>query len=144
MPDLPNVARPKFEDPAAQRFFDGMVVALQAVIKLLRDYASPPPWVDLQLKTGWTLLGTTYNKPQARWKPGRKTVVFRGSLIGPAAISEITNVPADMKPLKNEILHAGGAAGYCRVDVRADGSVALVAGTAVGYLSLDGLSYEVG
>ena len=140
---LSPIPRPKVEDSNLTRWFDGFVASYSKVLALLAPYDSPPEWQTLTLKAGWTGLSNVYDRLQAKLLPDGRTVMLRGAMIGPAAISEISTVPAYMRPKKNKILHAGGAAGYCRVDVRPDGSIALVVGTAVGYLSVDGLSYEI-
>jgi len=118
---------------------------LNANFDAIKTEINVPAWTAVAFSTGWG------NYPDvmyggAEYRKIGTTVYLRGFVSGAdfAANAGIFTFPAGYRPLKRRVFSADCKSSlHCRVDVLADGSVISQANSGMGYLSLDGMVFNV-
>jgi hypothetical protein len=118
-----------------------VVTALQALLKLLEEYASPAKWQPLAFRVGWENFGAPVQSAGSRKTPlGR--VELRGHVKRTAgATVEIANLPRSQWPAAGKVftVYSNLAAGGIYID--AGGIVTFSFGTATD-ISLEGITFD--
>jgi hypothetical protein len=124
------------------------VTSVRAVLDFLAPYVNPEGWQYVTFLNSWTDYGVSWNRAQFRKDPTGRVWV-RGLVKRTTAgyTPPIFVLPVNYRPKKIHIFNTIGNNNYSRIDVGADGVVALSASasgsaTPEAFVSLDGISFD--
>lgn len=98
-------------------------------------------WTAPTLLNSWTNYNSTYS-PAGYFKDKNGIVYIRGLVKGGTLATTVFTLPAGYRPQYSMILSQACSTGFCRVDVRSDGSVMITANGSTSYTSLEGISFR--